>query len=286
MHDERPSLTAILVGVLRGVAPSPIEPARVVDPWAHRALPAPAGALTRALAPLMRIAPIEAAWRLGWAGLSSHIVLRTLAIDDAVRDALSAGCGQVIVLGAGFDARAARMPELAQIPVLEVDHPATQAAKRGRLPESHARYVAVDFTRDDLAERLTASGLLPGVPAAVVWEGVTPYLPPDVTGATLAVLGRVLPPGSMVITSFCLPELMSVLRRHGWLAHLLFRWIGEPLAGVISEDDVQELARRAGLSPLRTSGARDWARRYGREEPLNIIEERVLVARREPLPAP
>jgi methyltransferase (TIGR00027 family) len=279
-HDERPSLTAIAVSLLRGVAPSPARPGEVVDPLAARALPPFAGRLTRGLTPLMRLRPVEALWRYGWAGLSSHIVLRTLEIDDAVREAVGEGCGQVVLLGAGFDTRAVRMPELASIPVFEVDHPATQAAKRGRLPESHAVYVAVDFTRDELRERLAEAGLRPDLPAVVVWEGVTPYLPHVATEGTLRALGDVLAPGSVLLVTFCLPELVSLLARHGWLAHQLFRWIGEPLAGVITEPHMRELTSEAGFEPLGSTGAREQAARWGKAVPLNVIEERVLRARR------
>ena len=43
------------------------------------------------------------------------------------------GFEQVILLGAGFDARAHRLPCLAQMPVFEVDHPNTLEEKRHRI---------------------------------------------------------------------------------------------------------------------------------------------------------
>src|SRR5689334_13062137 len=41
------------------------------------------------------------------------IRLRTRFIDDVVRDALRAGVDQIVLLGAGFDARGLRLPEIA-----------------------------------------------------------------------------------------------------------------------------------------------------------------------------
>src|SRR5690348_8576517 len=78
--------------------------------------------------------------------------IRTVAIDRAVRDAASP---QVVILGAGLDGRAWRMPELADADVFEVDHPDSQRDKRERAaaltPTARAiHFVPVDFTRDDL----------------------------------------------------------------------------------------------------------------------------------------
>src|SRR5580658_1645091 len=49
--------------------------------------------------------------------------LRTRYIDDAVREGLKAGLDQIVLLGAGFDARGLRMPEIAarRASVYEID---------------------------------------------------------------------------------------------------------------------------------------------------------------------
>src|SRR5262249_42880093 len=60
---------------------------------------------------------------------ATMMVVRTVAIDDAVR-AVSAP--QFVILGAGLDGRAWRMPELRDAVVFEVDHPDSQRDKRMR----------------------------------------------------------------------------------------------------------------------------------------------------------
>src|SRR6185437_2742589 len=52
--------------------------------------------------------------------LARMMAVRTVTIDDAIRDAASP---QVVILGAGLDGRAWRMRELASSLVFEVDHP-------------------------------------------------------------------------------------------------------------------------------------------------------------------
>src|SRR6266536_1868295 len=95
-------------------------------------------------------------------GPRASAVARTRLIDDLVTDA-RAWIGQLVLLGAGFDARAYRLPGLEQVTVFEVDQPATQQAKRevlGRVLAGivegdplawHVRFVPVDFDRAVLA---------------------------------------------------------------------------------------------------------------------------------------
>lgn len=88
-----------------------------------------------------------------WPGARTSGVARTRFIDEVVEANLSSGTDQVVILGAGFDARAYRLAAMAKAAVFEVDHPATSAAKR-RLVEaalgaalSHAHLVTIDFKK-------------------------------------------------------------------------------------------------------------------------------------------
>ncbi len=94
------------------------------------------------------------------------------------------------MLGAGFDTFALRSPHR-DLTVFEVDHPATQAWKRERLAADAIalpgllRFVAVDFEREDLAERLAAHGFASDEKAFFLWLGVVPYLTRDAIFALL-----------------------------------------------------------------------------------------------------
>ncbi len=118
------------------------------------------------------------------------VAIRTAWLDRAIADILAAGARQVVLLGAGLDTRAARL-HADGVRFFEVDHPNTQAEKRRRIdelpeyPRDAATYVACDFERDDFLDRLAASGFAPREPAALVWEGVTPYLTEAAVRATL-----------------------------------------------------------------------------------------------------
>ncbi len=129
-------------------------------------------------------------------------------IDDLVREAIRVGAQQLILLGAGFDSRPYRLPEANGIAVFEVDHPATQRAKRerlkarlGRLP-GKVRFVEVDFEKDNLEGALLAAGFDAKKPAVVVWEGVVSYLTETAVNCNLALLARLLAPGSRLVLTY------------------------------------------------------------------------------------
>src|SRR3954462_7491502 len=89
-------------------------------------------------------------WRSEYARVMADMMaLRTVAIDTAVRDAISRGARQLVILGAGYDGRAWRMKELAGVKVFEVDHPATQGAKRERVKAAPAAIGSVTFVPID-----------------------------------------------------------------------------------------------------------------------------------------
>jgi methyltransferase (TIGR00027 family) len=152
------------------------------DPWARRFL---RGRYRWA-------ARVPAAWAARlidrrWPGPRAAVSVRTRYIDDAVRRAAADGLDQLVILGAGLDARAYRMPELRSLRVFEVDHPETQRFKRRVVGDAPAwvTYVAVDLGGEDLALALAAAGFDPARRTLLLWEGVTNYLDAASVGATL-----------------------------------------------------------------------------------------------------
>lgn len=124
-------------------------------------------------------------------GLPAGIAARTRYIDDLVKLDVANGAKQVVIMGAGLDMRAYRLDELKDIPVFEVDFPATQAMKKDKLksielPErKQLSYVPIDFNKDELGVELTKAGYNPKVKTLFLWEGVTMYLDANSIDATL-----------------------------------------------------------------------------------------------------
>jgi methyltransferase (TIGR00027 family) len=203
-----------------------------------------------------------------WGGPRGSAVVRTRLIDDWVSDAVSRGARQLLVLGAGFDSRAYRLPSLASVDVFEVDHPATQATKqrvlagRGR---DDVRFVPVDFLRDDLDDALTAAGFSAAVPTVVVWEGVTNYLTADAVDATLRCLRAVLPAGSEVVFTYVDRAVLDGGVADAWRGAVTA--VGEPWTFGFNPAELAGYLLERGLRLVDDLSTRDVARRYQRPDP-------------------
>jgi methyltransferase (TIGR00027 family) len=138
-----------------------------------------------------------------WPGVRTAVVARTRLIDDLVTD-LAPGADQVVVLGAGLDTRAFRLPALWERTVFEVDHPATQALKRRALrgidASADLRFVPCDFQEGRLASAMAEAGFDPAAPTLFLWEGTTNYLTEDAVDATLRWIARSAPGSRLVMT--------------------------------------------------------------------------------------
>ena len=76
----------------------------------------------------------------GWAAF----LCRKRYVDDQLVNAVTEGIDGVVILGAGYDTRAYRLPELAGIPVCEVDLPGNGARKAARAADLHPEVRVVD----------------------------------------------------------------------------------------------------------------------------------------------
>jgi methyltransferase (TIGR00027 family) len=229
------------------------------DETAFELLPEPERLrVERASAGTLRQGPRSLADRLYLRQLGAVMAARTVSIDRAIREKAA---GQLVILGAGLDGRAFRMPELRNSVVFEVDHPDSQRDKRARatkLPPiaREVRYVPVDFEQDGLDEALERAGHAPSEPTTWVWEGVVMYLEPEDTEATLAVLQRRSPPGSRLIVVYHAPSV--VLRVVG----LLTRRMGEPLRSESSPSAMRALLGAHGFAVQRDEDVRSVGQRH------------------------
>jgi len=249
-------------------------------------LPAPLGHALRALAPLSERTPaVRLALRVGSLGFVDHLGLRTAALDDAVTDAIAAGAKQLVVLGAGLDARAYRLAGLEDVVVFEVDHPATQRFKRERVARltpraKEVRFVAIDFERERIEERLAEEGHDPSAPTMWIWEGVVPYLEPAATRATLTSIAAISAPGSRLALTYVVDHrlLRAPLVRP---IELAFRVLGEPLRSLTSQRELHAVLEDTRWRPIDDTGPHDWRRRYGWGiDALLLLEERLVLSER------
>ena len=277
MPERRASWTAVMVCQGRAAAHERIAPGVFEDPTAL--------ALLRPdeRQPVLQVRdgqpPAGWAERMDYESVrvcAEMMAPRTVAIDEAVRLRRTP---QVVILGAGLDGRAWRMPHLAGVAVFEVDQPASQRDKRDRargLNGIPPQFVPVDFGQDDLDGALETAGHRVGGATTWIWEGVVPYLTRAETAVTLTALAGRSAPGSRVIVNYQAPSLRAVVgqsvvkvlaattgRRNPWAAEP-WRATWTPaamstlLAGhgftVTADENLFDIAARLNLAPpSRTS---------------------------------
>jgi methyltransferase (TIGR00027 family) len=133
------------------------------------------------------------------------IALRTRFYDTHLMNAVADGVRQVVVLAAGLDTRAYRLPWPADTVVYEVDQPEVIDFKTGELDRLGARPVAthraigIDL-RDDWQNALRLSGFDVQQPTAWIAEGLLIYLPPDAQDHLLSQITDISAAGSWLAT--------------------------------------------------------------------------------------
>ena len=169
------------------------------------------------------------------------------AFYDAVVERRLGGAGQLVVLGAGFDTRAFRLPTGSRVRVHEVDLPATQAVKRAALQAAgvdagHVTFVPADLTRDDWGKALRDAGFDASLPALFLWEGVIMYLDPDAVARTFRAVAATAP-GSVVAFDYLTRDALESGELYWRFVRLATRWSGEPMTFAL--DGTPPLAERA-----------------------------------------
>jgi methyltransferase (TIGR00027 family) len=111
------------------------------------------------------------------------LAIRTRFFDELLLHAVRAGrVRQVVLLAAGLDARAYRLPWPVGTHLYELDQPAVLAAKAvtlaklGAEPACQRHAVDVDLAEAGWAERLLAAGYDPHTPSVWLAEGLLMYL--------------------------------------------------------------------------------------------------------------
>ncbi len=187
--------TALLVANARALEARRGE-ALAVDPFAAHFVRASPGCADWPDDPA-RVAPGDPVWER----LAAYFALRTRVLDDHLLAATATGTRQVVLLGAGLDSRAHRLPWPAGTTVWELDRPEVLRFKQRVLdgldaaPTADRRTVPVDL-RDDWTGALTAAGLDPAEPVAWLAEGLFLYLPAESELAVATALDGLSAPGS------------------------------------------------------------------------------------------
>ena len=223
-------------------------------------------------------------------GSLGGILCRTRYIDDVLQRSLAGGLDQVVILGAGFDTRAYRIPGMDRVRVFEVDLPGACEAKQSRLESvlgsvpQHVALVGMDFDRQDLGEMLSASGFQTGQRTLFIWEGVTQYITAEAVSHTLEFVSRVSGAGSSIVFTYVRRGIIDGTDRPEWMGSFLAfaGRVGSPMIFGLDQAELEPYLSDRGLELVEDLGAADYQEYYlkplGRE--MNVFDgERAAFAR-------
>ena len=222
-------------------------------------------------------------------GMWASFLCRKRYIDDRLVESAAAGIEAVVILGAGLDTRAYRLPALARTRVFEVDLPENIDLKRALLHKvygtvpGHVTLVPVDFENQDLGDTLAAHGYDASDRTFFTWEGVTLYLTEEGVRKTLAFLART-PPGSRLVFTHLPQDFLDGKAFYGSeaLYHKykvkrgLWRFGLDP-------DRVPDFLAEYGWRVVEQPTSQEFAARYvttaGRDMPVSELERSVCAER-------
>jgi methyltransferase (TIGR00027 family) len=194
----------------------------------------------------------------------AQVTCRSRYTEDRLAGSAERGITQYVILGAGLDSFGYRSRLARRIRVFEVDHPATQQWKRGRLAAARipvpgsVTFVPADLEAGPLTQRLSQAGFDRSRPAQVSWLGVTMYLTQEAIGRTLAELGG-LAAGTEVITDYMLPAGLrdEIGSTYAELVSPVTAARGEPWLSFFAPGDMSALLERHGFGSVRHIRQRD-----------------------------
>lgn len=275
-QSGRPSATALEVTAYRAIGAKHPDPAiRNADVLAERLLGADERAILKETGSGAVLSALALDTDRAWASLGNRSVfargvhIRTRHIDEVLLESLKAGSTQVVILGAGLDSRAYRFSDaLGGARVFELDLPQTQEYKKARVRSvlgalpAHVTYAPIDFTKQDLATVLTASGYDRTEKTIFIWEGVTMYIPEAAVDATLRAIAGIAGKGSRIVfdyfTEHALKSLPPALRD----VSKSVAAVGEPFVFGMPGDNATAFVTQRGYSVLSDFGSADLGARF------------------------
>lgn len=212
-----------------------------------------------------------------WTGARTSGVARTRLIDEAVCKALEGGARQVVILGAGFDSRAYRIPGIDRATIFEVDHPATSELKLkltrnalGSVP-GNVRFVQTDFNQQALTTVLENAGYSASLQTVFVWEGVSNYLTSEAVDSTLLLCSRAAPKSQLVFTYIDERILADPQSFYGAEKIVkLLSDVGEKWTFGIDPQQLESYLKQRGLTLERDLSASQYREQYFKEDSLRM----------------
>jgi methyltransferase (TIGR00027 family) len=212
----------------------------------------------------------------GRENLINFMVARTLYIDRIIRRVLG-DMDQFVLLGAGYDTRAYGEFKRDGTAVFELDQTHNQELKvtslgNAGIDAAHVTFVPVDFSRDDIFEKLQTAGYDTAKKTTFLWEGVTLYLAEEDVRKTLRDVREHAAPGSVVVADFYAER--SIRMGSGSVVKKTLEYTDETLGfGLPFEADHEQTLQHFVNSEGLTVGETTFLGSSGKKGPFMVVAE-------------
>ena len=212
-------------------------------------------------------------------GFHEHLISRTRFIDDLINESAAKGIEQYVILGAGYDTRAHRLELPSSIKIFEVDQVEVQATKRSKLPKEltdleNITYVAVDFNRQSLTERLIDEGFDQSKSTIFTLEGVSQYITKEALNSTIKEVAKLTQKARSLFFLSYVNELLDKnpkacfgtgypgAKKRASLIRYGSAKVGEPWISFYSTEDIESLLSKNDYTIIDNATLRDLNSRY------------------------
>lgn len=202
---------------------------------------------------------------------------RTHYLDVKVLEANAAGCGQVVILAAGLDSRAYRLPWAAGTTVFMLDTAEVTAFRRsvaeasGLQPAAKTVEVVADLT-GDWPGLLVSAGFDPAVTTVWLAEGILGYLAMDQAERLVTEAARLSAPGGRLLTHYMDAKAEALVAAARESADATASRVARLRSGAgVAAIPPGDWLPRSGWDP-ETTTLSSWARQQGRRAPAAVNE--------------
>ncbi|MCA1057670.1 class I SAM-dependent methyltransferase [Rossellomorea aquimaris] len=188
--------------------------------------------------------------------LSPTPLARAAFCEDVIRNEVTLGVKQFMILGAGLDTFCFRHPEFEnRLEIFEIDHPATQEFKKRRLAENHFQipinlhFVPMDFTKRFSNQSLIDAGFDPNQKTFCSLLGVSYYLTKEEISSLFHDLFAELPSGSSIVFDYPDEKLFEEKGMSNRVKNMIKMASvgGETMKSCFSYEEIENVLEKAGL---------------------------------------
>ncbi len=216
-------------------------------------------------------------------GMVDYMAARTAFFDRFFLDAAHAGVRQVVILAAGLDSRAWRLPWPDGTTVYELDQPrvlefkSSTLREKGAQPTSRLVNVPVDL-RHDWPAALRQAGFDAGAPSVWSAEGLLPFLPAAAQELLFERVQALSTPGSRIAVESPGPDFLDESARTKQRETM--RRLRDLMAQLEPEREIPDVADLWYFEEREDVG--NWLRRHGWDVTVTEAEELMAAYDRRP----